>query len=80
MGLSAAIHLSSVADPVEYLMKRCGVIEQRPENVLSFSFLTAAKQGRVTAELIARETLQPWCNQMYPAVHDKDPSLSKEAR
>lgn len=61
MGIGAAVHISSFADPVELWMKRCGVIEQSCANVFSPEFIAAARNGRVTPDMIFRSAFQPLC-------------------
>ena len=63
MGLSAAVHMSSISDPVESWMKRCGVIEQTCDNALTDKLVIAAKNGLVTPELIYRTSLDVFCSQ-----------------
>lgn len=68
-GLGSAVHMSSVAEPGEYLLKRCGVIEQDYHGALSGGFVHAASRGRTTAALLVSSTLFPWCLASNPAVH-----------
>ena len=69
MGLGAAVHLSSVAEPVEYLLKRCGVIEQTCANAISPKFVEAARRGAVTPALIFEETIHQWCSESSQVTH-----------
>jgi hypothetical protein len=69
MGLGAGVHISSVAEPIEYLMKRYGVIEQNFEGALSIEFIDAAKRQSVTAEMISNLMMLPWCAARNPSVH-----------
>ncbi len=61
MGVGAAVHMSSFADPVDLWMKRCGVIEQTCSNVFSSEFIAAARNGRVTPDIIFKNAFQPLC-------------------
>lgn len=69
MGLGSAVHMSSVAEPVEYLMKRCGVIEQHHHGALPTKIVEAGKKRRVTAKLLASTLVTPWCSQQHPMRH-----------
>ena len=61
MGVGAAVHVSSVMDPVDLWMKRCGVIEQSCSGLFSSDFVTAARNGRVTPDMIFKNSFQPLC-------------------
>jgi hypothetical protein len=69
MGLGGAGHMSSVAEPTEYWLKRGGVNEQKFENALSSVIIEAGKIGRITPQLIYEHTIQPWCPANNYAVH-----------
>jgi Glycosyltransferase family 17 len=80
MGLGAASHMSSVAEPVEYWLKRGGVCEQTFSGALAAEVVKAARKGAVTPELIYRHAIQPWCGRgaSKNAVHVD--TLSKKVR
>jgi len=85
MGIGSGYHISSVAEPVEYWMKRGGVIEQRegPPS-LPKAIIRAGQTSSFTPELIFRHTIHPWCPQgahgvsTYESMHVH--SLSQEAQ
>mmetsp|Transcript_423 Transcript_423/g.439 ORF Transcript_423/g.439 Transcript_423/m.439 type:complete len:492 (+) Transcript_423:120-1595(+) len=62
MGLGAAVHISSVADPVDLWMKRCGVIEQDCTGTLSREFIAAARNSQVTPDMIFKSASGPLCS------------------
>ena len=69
MGLGAAFHMSEVADPGEVIMKWFGVIEKvKP---FPTALVAAGARGEITAELLAKELMTPWCGRggKYGVVH-----------
>jgi hypothetical protein len=62
MGLGAATHLSSTAEPAEYLLKRYSVIEQNHHGSFTEKLVDAGKTGKLTPDLLVKETLMPWCD------------------
>lgn len=61
MGLGSGTHLSSVAEPVSYLMKRYSVIEQDHHGSLTKAFINAGRNKNIDPKLLIDETLIPWC-------------------
>lgn len=60
-GVFSAIHLSSVAEPAEEWLKAISVIESQDKNILSSEFLSALKHHNLTADIIFRSSMKPWC-------------------
>jgi len=69
MGLGAASHMSSGAEPVEYWHKRGGVNEQSFKGAVSNELVEAGKIGKITPELIFHVTIHPWCRAENPSKH-----------
>jgi hypothetical protein len=61
MGLGAASHMSSAAEPAEYWLKRGGVNEQDFKGAIAPALVEAGKRGAITPELIYQHTILPWC-------------------
>ena len=61
MGLGAASHMSSAAEPAEYWLKRGGVNEQYFKGAIAPAIVEAGKREAITPELIYRHTVLPWC-------------------
>jgi len=79
MGIGAAVHLSSVTDPVEGWLKRCGVIEQDCSSALTTDFLNAGRNGSITPTQIFITSTKVAC---YNIRHDNAyvPNLIESAR
>jgi len=69
--------MSSVAEPAEYLMKHLSVLES--QEPLHPDLIAAARNKSITAELISRITLIPWCNKVY-STHHVNTFTTPEAR
>jgi hypothetical protein len=71
MGYGAAIHMSSVNDPVEVLMKSCGTVENINicGHILPDSFIEKAQKGVITGKDIYSLTIKPWCHKRNIGVH-----------
>ena len=80
MGYGAAIHMSTVADPVETLMKSCGTIENMYScsHIISPQFIKKALNGSITGNDIYKNTIKPWCHRKHIAKHNSD--FSEESR
>jgi len=80
MGYGAAVHLSSFTDPAEHFMKACGTIENYHSCSRSVhnDLVAAGRTKNVTAELIYRTIVKPWCHKRHTAVHVS--TLSARAR
>eukprot|EP01036_Dinobryon_divergens_P039596 gene39596-52221_t len=62
MGIGAAVHMSSFTDPVDLWMKRCGVIEQECQHTFNSEFIAAARNSRVTPDIIFRNSISALCS------------------
>ena len=71
LGLGAATHMSSLAEPVMYWLKRCGVNEQSYKGAVSPELVRAGRDGAITPELIYASTISPYCSKwdVPPARH-----------
>ena len=69
MGLGAASHMSSVAEPAEFWLKRGGVNEQDFRGAIAAAIVEAGKRKAITPELIVAHTMFPWCIKNKPFVH-----------
>jgi hypothetical protein len=78
MGLGAASHMSSVAEPTEYWLKRGGVNEQDFHGAIASAIVEAGKREAITPELIFTHTMFPWCIKDKPFVHAS--TLPREAQ
>jgi hypothetical protein len=65
LGLGAATHLSSVAEPVSYILKRYSVIEQNHRGSLTKEFVNAGRSGHITDNILFKETLFSWCDAIH---------------
>jgi len=70
LGLGAASHLSSVAEPSLYFHKRGGVVEQHHLGAVPPALLAAGRAAAVTPQHLFA-VIQPWCGrkQLSWAVH-----------
>jgi hypothetical protein len=67
MGLGAAVHMSSVAEPAELLMKHMSVIDALEP--LPLELITAAKLRLLNEEILSNTTMLPWCHEWLPSRH-----------
>ena len=69
MGLGAATHLSSVAEPAQYWYKRWGMVEQSPVGVFPVAMVQALLSRSVSPTLLLRHAIVPWCKRGHAGVH-----------
>ena len=69
MGLGAATHLSSVAEPAQYWYKRWGMVEQSPVGVFPVAMVQALLNRSVSPTLLLRHAIVPWCKRGHAGVH-----------
>jgi hypothetical protein len=61
LGIPAAIHLSSVAEPAEEWLKAYSVVESSTKNIISSQFMLAGMHRNLTASLVFHSSVRPWC-------------------
>lgn len=78
MGLGAAVHMSAFNDPIETWMKGCGAVEERDacKNVISQEIISAGERSQITASMIFKSTVTPWCHHHVYSVHKYAISLN----
>lgn len=78
MGLGAAVHMSAFNDPIETWMKGCGAVEERGacKNVIASEIIAAGKLSKITASMIFKSTVSPWCQHHDYSVHKDAISLN----
>ena len=71
LGLGAATHMSSLAEPVMYWLKRCGVNEQTYKGAVSPELVKAGQESAITPEMLYSATIFPYCSkwELGPAKH-----------
>lgn len=65
MGIGAAVHMSSVLDPVEVWLKQCGVIELDCQGALSPAFIQKCRSRSVSPKDILSTALQLVCDHRF---------------
>jgi len=78
MGLGSSVHMSAFNDPIETWMKGCGAVEERDacKNVIASEIIEAGKSGTITASMIFKSTVSPWCHHHVYSVHKDAISLN----
>lgn len=56
------MHMSGIAEPIPYYMKRFGVVEQTYKGAVTKKIIEASRKMNVTPELLFSETIFPWCH------------------
>lgn len=71
MGYGAGVHLSSFTDPAEHFLKACGTIENyhKCSRSVHTDLVAAGRIHNITAELVFRTIVKPWCHKRHTAVH-----------
>lgn len=67
MGLGAAIHMSSVSDPAEYLCKLSSVLE--PSTDIPKELIKLIAEKKLNLKSLIELTFLPWCHRNHAAVH-----------